>query len=155
MLGACGSHMNLYVPALSVIWNVFVPTSATSVLTSTPSPVRWKLCASDLSSTVSVYAPAGTLVLSIEMVKPGPTVALSAPPPLAAGAAALDELDDFELLPQPATTSAAAAIAASMVIRCMNVPPGRPVRARLPSAVPPATTARPAGRFTTDRRPLR
>src|SRR4051794_35413061 len=110
------------------------------------------------------------------MVKPGPTVALSAPPPLAAGAAALDELDDFELLPQPAlaagggagdgvddwrlppppaTTSAAAAIAASMVIRCMNVPPGRPVRARLPSAVPPATTARPAGRFTTDRRPLR
>ncbi len=54
MLDACGSHWNLYVPALSVTWNVFVPTSATSVLTSTPSPVKWKLWLLDWSSTVSV-----------------------------------------------------------------------------------------------------
>src|SRR5215210_6479974 len=57
-LAACGSHWYVYVPFSSVTVIVFSPTNDTSVTTSsTPGPIRWKLCISDLSSTLSVYVP--------------------------------------------------------------------------------------------------
>ena len=43
IVDACASQSYLYVPLVSVIVNVCVPTKSMSVATSTPGPARWKL----------------------------------------------------------------------------------------------------------------
>ena len=77
---ACGSHWNVYVPSWSVTVHVVVPVPLTSVASSTPGPVRWKLWMSAWSFTSIVYVPGVSVVTSLPlasfrlMSKPGPTL---------------------------------------------------------------------------------
>jgi len=55
MIGTCGSHTNVYVPATNVTVHVIWPTKDTDVDWFTPpGPERWKLWSTDWSLTAIV-----------------------------------------------------------------------------------------------------
>ena len=71
--------MYVYAPLLSFTVQETVPVKATSVVLSTPGPVRWKSWMELLSFTVILYVPGLSVFTAAPsfvrlIVKPGPTV---------------------------------------------------------------------------------
>src|SRR6266550_1756417 len=111
MIGACGSHTNLYVPFFNVTAQVNVPLAPTDVFLFRPGPLRWKLWMLDRSLMTILYLPAFRLVTFAVpffnvIVKPGPST------PIRVGVAAEAE----------ATTTSAAASSVTSASRVRNMP---------------------------------
>ena len=85
MDGLWASQKNAYCPFVNVTSQVSLPVPGTLVASSTPGPWRWKSWIEAISVTSIVYAPGASVVTGVppcvsEIVKPGPTVALSTGP---------------------------------------------------------------------------
>jgi len=62
LMVAWTSHVNVYLPARSVSRQTGCSMSPTEGFSSTPGPVRWKLCVAERSWTWIVYVPGGRFV---------------------------------------------------------------------------------------------
>src|SRR6476659_2192369 len=65
LIVGCTSHLNVYLPGGRVRRQTGCSISPTEVFSSTPGPVRWKLCVAERSCTWIVYVPGGRFVTGL------------------------------------------------------------------------------------------